>query len=369
MSNALIFNIPYVFELSANALIIAEEVDQSLFTHHLVFALDCSGLDISASTLENLFLIGNSENDDKIFFSRADNTHGEQSNPLHFVSNFSRHLASVILKDGNLLFDNSLSDKKIPIGPAVLNQDPSQNYFNLSVSDFSGNTYDEILLRTLAIHLIGNPFSRAWIQNEGALRNQVKSDDKVHNLSSQFNKLLGGDSSGNILKSDSILGHLNTNINTKQNISDGVANNVLKLFFESMVADISNNETRRNKIQNMSNYNPNDLSLNQTYVYGLPFLPGDKIVVFIRNTINIAVEPVSGNLLPSIHIKDIFPGGASNDNVPAEGRWGWMGFSTDISNNGIVGSYNLSQQTTDISGNGATNIFDAHVWKITLTLI
>ena len=369
MSNALIFNIPYIFELSANALIIAEEVDQNLFTHHLVFALDCSGLDISASTLENLFLVGNSENDDKIFFARADNTHGEQSNPLHFVSNLSRHLASVILKDGNLLFDNSLSYKKIPVGPAVLNQDPSQNYFNLSISDFSGNTYDEILLRTLAIHLIGNPFSRAWIKNEGALRNEVKSDDKIDNLASQFNKLLGGDSSGNIIQSDSMLGHLNTNINTIQEVSDGVSNNVLKLFFESMIADISNNSTRRTKIENMSNFNPSVLSNDKTYVYGLPFLPGDKIVIFIRNTINIAVEPVDGNLLPSIHIKDIFPGGAVDDNIPAPGRWGWMGFSSDISNNGLVSSFNLSQQTTDISGNGATNIFDAHVWKITLTLI
>ena len=103
MSNGLIFNIPFIFELSTDALIIAEEVDQDLFKHHLVFALDSRGFDISASTLENLFLVGNSENDEHIFFARADNTHGEQSNPLHFVSNFSRHLASLILRDGKLL--------------------------------------------------------------------------------------------------------------------------------------------------------------------------------------------------------------------------------------------------------------------------
>ena len=46
-----------------------------------------------------------------------------------------------------------------------------------------------------------------------------------------------------------------------------------------------------------------------------------------------------------------------------------MGFSNDISNNGLVGSFNLSQQTTDVQGVGATNLFDGHVWKISLTLV
>lgn len=369
MSNGLVFNIPYIFELSANALIIAEEVDQRLFEHHLVFALDTTGYDLSASTLENLFLVGNSEFDDKIFFSRADNTHGEQSNPLHFVSNLCRHLSSLVLKNGKLLFDNSLSTKKVPIGPAIVGQDPSQNYFTLSLSDFGGNTYDEIMLRILAIHLIGNPFSRAWIKNEGNIRNQINSDAKIDDLASQFNDLLGGDLSGNIAKSDNILGHLDTDINTKQKISDGKSNDVLKLIFESMVSDISNNEIRRNKIENMTNYDPALLNEDETYVFGLPFLPGDKIVMFVRNSVNIAVEVVQGQLIPTIHIKEIFPGGASKDDVPAPGRWGWMGFSNDISNNGLVGSFNLSQQTTDVQGVGATNLFDGHVWKISLTLV
>ena len=171
-------------------------------------------------------------------------------------------------------------EKKIPIGPAVLNQDPSQNYFNLSVTDFGGNYYDEVILRTLAIHLLGNPFSRAWIKNEGALRNDVKSDDKIDNLASQFNDLMGGDSSGNITASEFKLGHLDTDINTIQDISSGKHNGNLKLFFESMVADISNNEIRRAKISNMSNFNPSVLSNDKTSVYGMPFLPGDKIVCF-----------------------------------------------------------------------------------------
>ena len=376
MSNGLIFQIPFLLEVSGNVIIFSEAVDQDLFNSHLVFDISSSGHDISASQLEDIFLLGNTCDGALIFFARADTFGGDQTSETHYVSNLTGKLAKLIVKQSKLIH-NDITSKRVPIGPAVLGQDPSQNYYSSPLTTSEGDIYSEVFLKILSTHLLGNPMSRAFIKSENAFKDELESDTQIDKLATQFNEILGGDISGNIARSTAQLGRITGSVNISQDSTNGVVNNVLQSFYEQMVADIDTNAARRAKFQNMTD-SSGILQNDQTFVNGMPFLPNDKIVIYIRNKLNLAIENVGGSgnsggagYTPSINVKDVFPGGAIKDmsGVPATGRWGWMGFETDLSNNGLYGPGLVTQQTTDISGNGAGNIFDAHVWKLTLTLV
>ena len=95
-----------------------------------------------------------------------------------------------------------------------------------------------------------------------------------------------------------------------------------------------------------------------------------KLILLVEAVAGSGNQQQSGNFLPSVSLTDIFKGGnllTDLSNVPAPGRYGWMGFSYDLSQNGLYGPGPLTQQTTDISGNA--NIFDAHIWKLRITLV
>ena len=71
-----------------------------------------------------------------------------------------------------------------------------------------------------------------------------------------------------------------------------------------MVADISNNSTRNQKISAMLDLSGDQQNI-KTFVYKLPFLPGDKINFYIRNFINLDFDkffPI--NLFENLFIKN-----------------------------------------------------------------
>jgi len=374
-SNSLIFQFPVVFEISGNLILFGEVFQQDLVSPHLTF--DVVGTDISASRFERVFLVGDSNSGTNLFYARADTNGGDQTDEKNYVSNLSHFIAQALMQNGKLKFNSNFSTQKVPMGPSIRDQDPSQNYYTGTLTDSSGNYYNEVITRILSTHLLGNPFIQAFIKNEGDLYNQLSSNAKVEVLADQLNETLGGDVSGNITASANPLGNLNVSTLVSQNMSNGKSNNVLQGFYEQMFVDTSNNATRRIKFQQMQD-SSSVLVDGQTYVNGMPFLPGDKIDFFFRNKINLAVEAVAGsgnqqqggNFLPSVSLSDIFKGGnllTDLSNVPAPGRYGWMGFSYDLSQNGLYGPGELTQQTTDVSGN--SNIFDAHIWKLRITLV
>jgi len=223
------------------------------------------------------------------------------------------------------------------------------------------------MIRVLCTHLLGNPLSQTFIKDETALINYIESDANVNVLASQLNETFGGDISANgfIIASSQKLNGVDTSIDVSQNVSDGVGNVILKTIYEQMFADISNNPTRRQRFVEMSDLSGSQQNI-KTFVYKMPFLPGDRINFYIRNYINLdfeALTDASGNVTNTsndLELSDIFPGGSLSLGVPSPGCYGWMG-------NPANNSFNITQQTSDISGN--RNIFDAHIWKIQVTLV
>tara|TARA_B100001063_G_scaffold91928_1_gene85554 strand:- start:5257 stop:6351 length:1095 start_codon:yes stop_codon:yes gene_type:complete len=364
MSGNLIFEIPVVFDMSGDLTLFGELPAEDLVDHHLVWR--CSTTDVSASRLENLFLIGDLSGGSSLFWARADNS-GNETNQEYYVSNFSEFISRILLKDSNLIFNNSDISKNVPIGPAVLGQDPSQNIYTSSLTGLTGTKYAECMIRVLCTHLLGNPLSQTFIKDETNLINYIESDANVYLLASQINETLGGDVSGNglIALSTQKLNGVETSIDASQNVNDGVSNTILKTMYEQMFSDISNNATRRQRMVEMSDLSGDQQNI-KTFVYKLPFLPGDKINFYIRNYINLdfeALTDASGNVtntLNDLELSDIFPGGSLSLGVPSPGCYGWMG-------NAANNSFNITQQTTDVSGN--RNVFDAHIWKIQVTLV
>lgn len=366
MSGNLVFEIPVIFDVSGDLTLFGELPVEDLVDHHLVWR--CSTTDVSASRLENLFLIGDASGGDKLFWARADNN-GTETNQDYYVSNFSEFIARVLLKNSNLIFDTADLSKNVPIGPAVAGQDPSQNLYEYSLTGLTGASYAECMIRVLCTHLLGNPLSQTFIKDESALINYIESDANVFILASQINETMGGDISanGNISLSTQKLTGINSSLDVSQNVIDGQSNAILKTIYEQMFADISNNPTRRQRIIEMSDLSGADQNI-KTFVYKLPFLPGDKINFYIRNFITLdfeALTDISGNTngtLNDLELHDIFPGGSESEGVPSEGCYGWMG-------NRDTNAFDLTQQTTDISGNNNRNVFDGHIWKITVTLV
>lgn len=364
MSGNLIFEIPIVFDMSGDLTLLGELPAEDLVEHHLVWR--CSTTDVSASRLENLFLIGDLSGGSNLFWARADNSSSE-SNQEYYISNFCEFISRVLLKDSKLIFDGTDASKNVPIGPAVSGQDPSQNIYTSPLTGLTGTSYAECMIRVLCTHLLGNPLSQTFIKDETSLINYIESDENVYVLASQINETLGGDISGggSIALSTQKLNGVETSIDVSQNVSEGVANVILKTIYEQMFSDISNNPTRRQRIAAMSDLSGDQQNI-KTFVYKLPFLPGDKINFYIRNYINLdfeALTDASGNVtntLNDLELADIFPGGSVSLGVTSPGCYGWMG-------NPANNSFNITQQTTDVSGN--RNIFDGHIWKIQVTLV
>jgi len=364
MSGNLIFEIPVIFDMSGDLTLFGEVPAEDLVDHHLVWT--CNTIDVSASRLENLFLIGDMSGGSNLFWARADNS-GNETNQEYFVSNFSEFMSRILLKDSRLIFNSSDVSRNVPIGPAVAGQDPSQNIYTSSLTGLTGASYAECMIRVLCTHLLGNPLSQTFIKDETNLINYIQSDANVYVLASQLNETFGGDISanGSISVSSQKLNGVDTSIDVSQNVSDGVSNIILKTIYEQMFADISNNPTRRQRIVAMSDLSGDQQNI-KTFVYKMPFLPGDRINFYIRNYINLDFEALtdsSGNVGPTLNdleLADIFPGGSLSLGVPSPGCYGWMG-------NPANNSFDLTQQTTDISGN--RNIFDAHIWKIQVTLV
>lgn len=364
MSGNLIFEIPVIFDMSGDLTLFGEVPGEDLVDHHLVWT--CNTTDVSASRLENLFLIGDMSGGSNLFWARADNS-GNETNQEYFVSNFSEFMSRILLKDSRLIFNSSDVSRNVPVGPAVAGQDPSQNIYTSSLTGLTGASYAECMIRVLCTHLLGNPLSQTFIKDETNLINYIQSDANVYVLASQLNETFGGDISanGSISVSSQKLNGVDTSIDVSQNVSDGVSNIILKTIYEQMFADISNNPTRRQRIVAMSDLSGDQQNI-KTFVYKMPFLPGDRINFYIRNYINLDFEALtdsSGNVGPTLNdleLADIFPGGSLSLGVPSPGCYGWMG-------NPANNSFDLTQQTTDISGN--RNIFDAHIWKIQVTLV
>ena len=364
MSGNLIFEIPVIFDMSGDLTLFGEVPAEDLVDHHLVWT--CNTIDVSASRLENLFLIGDMSGGSNLFWARADNS-GNETNQEYFVSNFSEFMSRILLKDSRLIFNSSDVSRNVPVGPAVAGQDPSQNIYTSSLTGLTGASYAECMIRVLCTHLLGNPLSQTFIKDETNLINYIQSDANVYVLASQLNETFGGDISanGSISVSSQKLNGVDTSIDVSQNVSDGVSNLILKTIYEQMFADISNNPTRRQRIVAMSDLSGDQQNI-KTFVYKMPFLPGDRINFYIRNYINLDFEALtdsSGNVGPTLNdleLADIFPGGSLSLGVPSPGCYGWMG-------NPANNSFDLTQQTTDISGN--RNIFDAHIWKIQVTLV
>lgn len=366
MSGNLVFEIPVVFDVCGNLTLFGELPAEELVDHHLVWR--SAATDVSASRLENLFLIGDASGGEKLFWARADNS-GTESNQEYYVSNFSEFMARTLLINHNLIFDTTDLSKNVPVGPAVAGQDPSQNYYQYSLTGLTGANYPECMIRVMCTHLLGNPLSQTFIKDETVLTNYIQSNANVYVLASQFNETLGGDVSanGSIGLSTQKLTGVNESLDISRNVSEGQSNVILKSIYEQMFADISNNPTRRQRMVEMSDLSGADQNV-KTFVYKLPFLPGDQINFYIRNYLNLefeALTDISGatnGTLNDLYLHDIFPGGTDASGVPTAGCYGWMG-------NPGTNAFNLTQQTTDISGNNNRNIFDGHIWKISVTLV
>jgi len=364
MSGNLVFEIPVIFDISGDLTLFGEIPSEELVEHHLVWA--STAIDVSASRWENLFLVGDISGGDSLFWARADNN-GSESNQEYYVSNFSEFIAQTLLRNNKLVFDTTDISKNVPIGPSVQGRDPSQNIYEYSLTGNTGTSYAECMIRVLCTHLLGNPLAQTFIKDETTLINYIESDANLAIFASQINESFGGDISSNISASTKKLTGVNADLGISRNVSEGRSNILLKSMYEQMITDISNNSTRRQRISEMSDLSGADQDI-KTFVYKLPFLPGDKVNFYVRNFINLEFEALVdasggvGGTLNDLKLHHIFPGGTDASGVTTAECYGWMGNPDSI-------NCTLTQQTTDVSGNNNRNIFDGHIWKISVTLV
>ena len=262
----------------------------------------------------------------------------------------------------------------IPIGSKQNNTDPSgsaDSYFKDMLIDNEGTQFYRILIRIACAHLMGQPFSQAFIRED-----TVKSDLENCDLSAQIIDSL---SLNDMTQIDGPSGEV-------VDISLGTQNNVLQTIYEQLLR-VNNFDMGRE---------PDQSGNDKGILRELVFRPGNIVTFYIRPRMFFVIDTglgsanVSKVLGNDLSIKD---SSSTTMNVNQEQTEAEKLFNSLFSTNGSSanpigykwlagrgtpeGSAELNQwQTnltrsdilTQLNSKGAAGMFDGHIWKVEVQL-
>ena len=287
---------------------------------------------------------------------------------------------------------------------------PSQKYYTDPICDGGGTTFGRVLIRLMATSLMGHPFAQAFIKNESQIISDIESCD----IGSQItNKLFKGTKYQNatvvdITQVGTGLGNdVEQDVATTAARADGIHNDILQQLYEQLLGsapdrfDLSFNidATTGGATGNAfgDDASGNDTDATTIHPRRLPFRTGDTMSFYFRPRVALSIdaesevspETVSDGTDTTVANEDAV---ASSYSALATGltsiffnpRHRWISHETAIAGYANGTDAEVAEAVRlghcDASGNvlmTGTNLvhdsnskiyFDAHVWRILVTL-
>lgn len=401
--------IPLLFDISAGGIVYGEtEVDVDVFDSHLAFTMTANANYDLVAAFNSLMYADASENDlSGVLFYSTDSSLsttmgdtiqgailGQTSKLLMrsgttYEANDNTAIGTAYMAPGIPLPNYSV-DTYVGSGQATQNR-VAGDYYTQSLTDSGGTNFGRVLIRLMATHLMGHPFAQSFIANEEDIIADISNTD----LSTTLN--------ANLLKGDKISGDgTSANIPTCATgataLKDiGINNGLLQAMYETLLGtvperfDLSGNVTG-------TDVSGADLDSTLCRPIALPFKTDDTISFYFRPHVRLSVNAdIAAAGVYGSDLSGVGLGGASTTAVTAkelffQPRHRWISYRSGDTpldsasataptatedhvdtylNASGMGASGLAMTGTNlvenVGGIGACE-FDAHVWKITLTM-
>lgn len=265
------------------------------------------------------------------------------------------------------------------------------DYYTQSLTDSNGTNFGRVLIRLMATHLMGHPFAQSFISNEEDIIADISNTD----LSTTLNaNLLTGDK----ISGDGTSANIPTCATGATALKDvGINNGLLQAMYETLLGTVPERFDLSGNV-NGTDVSGADLDSTLCRPIALPFESGDTISFYFRPHVRLSVNAdIAAAGVYGSDLSGVGLGGASTTAVTAkelffQPRHRWISYRANGSpkdsasataptaaedhidtylNASGMGASGLAMTGTNlienVGGIGACE-FDAHVWKITLTM-
>ena len=401
--------IPLLFDISAGGIVYGEkEATVDVFDSHLAFTITENANLVDA--FKSIMYADASENDlSGVLFYSTDaalsTTMGNtiQSAILGQTSKLVMRSGTTYMADDDTAINTAYMAPGIPLpnysidtyvesgqtvaSPARVDGD----YYTQSLTDSGGTNFGRVLIRLIATHLMGHPFAQSFIANEADIIADISNTDLSSTLDANLltgNKISGDGTSADIVQC----------IEGATALKDvGINNGLLQAMYETLLGtvperfDLSGNVTG-------TDVSGADLDSTLCRPIALPFLTNDTISFYFRPHVRLSVNAdVAAAGVYGSDLSGVGLGGDSTTAITArelffQPRHRWISYrsggipkdsglgtaptaaedhiDTYLNASGM-GDSGLAMTGTNlvenVGGIGACE-FDAHVWKITLTM-
>jgi len=300
----------------------------------------------------------------------------------------------------------------------------TQGYYTAGIADAGGSNFSRLLIRLMATHLMGHPFAQSFLANEDAIITDISTNGTLAVKEQVKTKLLVNDAtmnptnttaddeinqasvtSGTVDTTDAIYYALKT---------EGIRNQILQSIYEGLLGtaperfDLSGTgmyDASSNDISGGTDFEEANSDSSGCRPKNIPFRTGDTLSFYFRPHVKLEIDTNVGGTGASYGNDDLSgvgqgSSGTSNTSIISmffqpRHRWISHALSTSIVHSSLAtnklayadtltNAYDTYQDASgDANRPGITMMgtdfvasagglsaceFDAHVWKITLTL-
>jgi len=403
--------IPLLFDISAGGIVYGEtEANVDVFDSHLAFTMTANANYDLVAAFKSLMYADASENDlSGVLFYSTDSslstTMGDtiQGAILGQTSKLLMRSGTTYEANDNTAIGTAYMAPGIPlpnysvdtyVGSGQVTQNRvAGDYYTQSLTDSGGTNFGRVLIRLMATHLMGHPFAQSFIANEEDIIADISNTD----LSTTLN--------ANLLKGDKISGDgTSANIPTCATgataLKDiGINNGLLQAMYETLLGTVPERFDLSGNV-NGTDVSGADLDSTLCRPIALPFESGDTISFYFRPHVRLSVNAdIAAAGVYGSDLSGVGLGGASTTAVTAkelffQPRHRWISYraspASSPKDSGSTTAPTAAEDHIDTylnaSGMGASGLamtgtnlvenvggigaceFDAHVWKITLTM-
>jgi len=404
--------IPLLFDISAGGIVFGEtSADVDVFDSHLAFTMAENTAYNMVTAFKSIMYADASENDlSGVLFYSTDSSLsttmggviqgailGQTSklvmrSGLTYQANDNTAIGTAYMAPGIPLPNYSIgTGGYVGSGQATQNR-VATDYYTQSLTDSGGTNFGRVLIRLMATHLMGHPFAQSFIANEEDIIADISNTD----LSTTLNaNLLTGDK----ISGDGQPSNIPTCATGATALKDvGINNGLLQAMYETLLGTVPERFDLSGNV-NGTDVSGADLDSTLCRPIALPFETGDTISFYFRPHVRLSVnaDTAAAGVYGNEDLSGVGLGGASTTAVTAkelffQPRHRWISYQTGGSplDSGSATAPIATEDHYDTynnpSGTGATGLamtgtnlvenvggigaceFDAHVWKITLTM-
>jgi len=382
--------IPLIFDVSGNAKVFGEDISGDIIDNHFRFTITASDAQSTKfiAAMKNILYTdasgtatGESGVDASgVLFYRNGNAYEGIANAVHdifFKSNITHEGRGTITE---MFGGDNATCRGIPFGikQTVAGPGLATDYYNDPFIDGNGTEFHKILIRIASAHLMGHPFAQGFIQ-ENKIKENLMSVDISNQVQNHFMMTSGTAASG---KLQDITTEMATDLSMVA-FEDGAHNSVLQSIYEQLLmhntVDMSGQDQSSNDISGV--VNPLVFSSGNTvsfYIRPRLYLNMDasggiqNLSTAVGNALGISGNVFNGDVSGSSTqmFNQIF---SSNANATDPSGYLWLAGrchgDPGINSDSLTQwSTNLSFGTEETAPSGAVAMFDAHVWRINVTL-